>query len=112
MRWGSVAHSGPVRCAYHLSNPEGGRSKNEFLKATRKISFEAIIIHLGRGDVWRVADHPDQAQYPGQQLFFVIINDYVYIVPFEIREGVIWLVTIIPSRKATKAYQKEKSDET
>jgi hypothetical protein len=86
--------------------------KNEFLKATRKISFEAIIIHLGRGDVWRVADHPDQAQYPGQQLFFVIINDYVYIVPFEIREGVIWLVTIIPSRKATKAYQKEKSDET
>jgi hypothetical protein len=33
-------------------------------------------------------------------------------VPFEIREGVIWLVTIIPSRKATKAYQKEKSDET
>ena len=82
--------------------------KNELLKETRDISFEAIIVHLGRGDVWRVARHPDQNQHPGQQLFFVIVDDYVYIVPFEIRGETIWLVTIIPSRKATKEYQKEK----
>ena len=69
--------------------------KNEFLKATRRVSFEAVIVHLGRGDVWRVADHPDQKRYPGQRLFFVVINEYVYIVPFEIRDEVIWLVTII-----------------
>jgi uncharacterized DUF497 family protein len=82
--------------------------KNELLKETREISFEAIIVHLGRGDIWRVAKHPDQDQYPSQQLFFVIVDDYVYIVPFEIRGETIWLVTIIPSRKATKEYQKEK----
>ena len=82
--------------------------KNELLKETREISFEAIIVHLGRGDIWRVARHPDHDQYPGQQLFFVIVDNYVYIVPFEIRGETIWLVTIIPSRKATKEYQKEK----
>ncbi len=84
--------------------------KNDFLKATRKISFEAVIVHLDRGDLWRVADHPDQDRFPGQQLFFVIIDDYVYIVPFEICEDAIWLVTIIPSRKATRDYQKEKNE--
>lgn len=82
--------------------------KNELLKETREISFEAIIVHLGRGDIWKVAKHPDQNQYLGQQFFFVIVDDYIYIVPFEIREDVIWLVTIIPSRKATKEYQKER----
>jgi hypothetical protein len=81
--------------------------KNDFLKATRKISFEAVIVHLNRGDLWRVADHPDQNRFPGQQLFFVVIDDYIHIVPFEICEDVIWLVTIIPSRKATKEYLKE-----
>lgn len=85
--------------------------KNHFLKTTRKISFEAVVVHLGRGDLWRVADHPDQTQYPGQRLFFVVIDSYVYIVPFEIRDEAIWLVTIIPSRKATKEYRKEKADE-
>jgi len=85
--------------------------KNELLKATRDISFEAIVVHLGRGDVWRVANHPNQAHYPGQQLIFVVIDEYVYIVPFEIRDESMWLVTIIPSRKATKEYQKEKKNE-
>lgn len=80
--------------------------KNELLKATRGISFEAIIVHLGRGDVWRVAPHPDQTRSPGQQLFFVVVGDYVYVVPFEIREDAIWLVTIISSRKAAKDYQQ------
>ncbi len=86
--------------------------KNELLKKTRGISFESIIVHLGRGDLWRVADHPNKAEYPGQQLFFVIMDGYIYIVPFEIRDDVIWLVTIIPSRKATSDYRKEQSNET
>ena len=85
--------------------------KNDFLKATRKLCFEAVIVHLGRGDVWRVADHPNQERYPGQKLFFVPIDDYVYVVPFEERGEAIWLVTIIPSRKATKMYLEEINDE-
>lgn len=86
-------------------------TKNDFLKATRNVCFEAVIVHLGRGDVWRVAEHPNQERYPGQKLFFVAIDDYVYIVPFEERGEIIWLVTIIPSRKATKMYLEEMNNE-
>ena len=86
--------------------------KNDFLRATRKVCFEAVVVHLGRGDVWRVAEHPNQGKYPGQKLFFVLMDDYIYIVPFDERGEVIWLVTIIPSRKATKMYLEEITDET
>lgn len=74
--------------------------------------MEAVIVNLGRGDIWSVADHPDQDKYLGQQLLFVVINDDIHIVPFEIRGDKLWLVTIIPSRKATKEYRKEKKNET
>ena len=87
-------------------------SKNELLKSTRDISFEAIVVHLGLGDLWRVGDHPDQASYPGQKLFFVIVEEYIHIVPYEERGEVIWLITIIPSRKATRDYLEEKNNET
>ena len=86
--------------------------KNDFLKANRGISFEAVIVHLGRGHIWKVTDHPDQARYPGQRILFVIVDDYVHIVPFEIRGDTLWLVTVIPSRKATREYRKEKQNET
>lgn len=86
--------------------------KNDFIKANRGISFEAITVHLGRGDIWKVTDHPDQAQYPGQSILFVIVDDYIYMVPLEIRGDTLWLVTIIPSRKATRQYREEKQNET
>lgn len=89
-------------------NPE----KNELLKSTRGVSFEDVVVHLGLGDLWRIADHPDQARYPGQKLFFVIVEEYIHIVPHEERGDVIWLITIIPSRKATRDYLEEQHDET
>ena len=91
-------------------NPE----KNEWLKKERNISFEQIIFHLARGDVWRQADHPDQEHYPGQKIYFVLIDGYIYLVPHIIEENYIFLKTVIPSRKATKMYRqeiKEKNDE-
>ena len=51
-------------------------------KKERHISFEQIIIHLSRGDVWKVTDHPDQSNYPGQKLYFVVVDSYIYIVPY------------------------------
>ncbi|HVN25928.1 MAG TPA: BrnT family toxin [Syntrophorhabdales bacterium] len=81
--------------------------KNEQLKAERNISFEKVLFHLPRGDVWKIADHPDQENYPGQRIYFVIVEEYVYLVPHVVEEDYIFLKTIIPSRKATKAYMKE-----
>ncbi len=84
-------------------NPE----KNEWLKKERKLSFEQVVFHLSQGDVWKTADHPDQKKYPEQKIYFVIIEDYIFLVPYVIKKECIFLKTIIPSRKATKIYQKE-----
>ncbi len=85
--------------------------RNERLKKERKVSFEQIIFHLSQGDVWRIADHPDQTNYPGQKIYFVIIEDYIYAVPHIIEKEYIFLKTIIPSRKATKMYKDEQKQE-
>ncbi len=81
--------------------------KNLWLKRERNISFEQVIFHLSKGDVWKIADHPDQTNYPGQKIYFVVIEDYVYLVPHIVEKKYIFLKTIIPSRKATKLYKEE-----
>lgn len=85
--------------------------KNEWLKIERDISFEKIIFHLLRGDVWKLADHPDQQRYPQQKIYFVIVDNYIYMVPHVINRNYIFLKTIIPSRKATKMFQKERGQQ-
>lgn len=81
--------------------------KNERLKRERNISFEKIIFHLSQGDIWKIADHPDQENYSGQKIYFVIVQDYIYLVPHVVEKDYIFLKTIIPSRKATKMYQNK-----
>ena len=44
---------------------------------------------------------------PNQKLFYIIIEDYIYVVLFVEDEDYIFLKTIIPSRKATKEYHNE-----
>jgi uncharacterized DUF497 family protein len=89
---------------------EWNPDKNEWLKEYRNISFEQIIFHLGKGDIWMIADHPDQKKYPGQRIYFVIVENYIYLVPHVVEKEYFFLKTIIPSRKATKDYLKEKEE--
>ncbi|HUV62257.1 MAG TPA: hypothetical protein VMW24_00090 [Sedimentisphaerales bacterium] len=86
---------------------EWNPDKNEWLKRERNISFERIVFHLSLGDIWKICEHPDQANYPGQRLYFVVVDDYVYIVPYVVEKEYIFLKTVIPSRKATKDFEKE-----
>ena len=86
--------------------------KNEWLKAERNISFEKILFHLARGDVWKLADHPDQKNYPGQKIYFVIVDGRIYLVPHVLEKDYIFMKTIIPSRKATGAYKREQEVKT
>jgi uncharacterized DUF497 family protein len=90
---------------------EWNPDKNKILKEERKISFEQIVYHLSQGDVWKIADHPDQKSYPGQKIYFVIVENYIYLVPHVIEEEYTFLKTIIPSRKARKIYLKEQENE-
>jgi uncharacterized DUF497 family protein len=97
---------------YNLSMKyEWDPQKNEWLKKERNISFEKIVFHLSQGNVWRVADHPDQESYPGQRVYFVVVEHYIYLVPHLVENDYVFLKSIIPSRKATKVYQKEQEDQ-
>jgi uncharacterized DUF497 family protein len=86
---------------------EWDSQKNEWLKRERNISFEKIVFHLSQGDVWKLADHPDQENYPRQRVYFVIVEDYIYLVPHVVEKDCVFLKTITPSRKATRAYKGE-----
>jgi uncharacterized DUF497 family protein len=86
---------------------EWDSQKNEWLKRERNMSFEKIVFHLSQGDVWKLADHPDQENYPRQRVYFVIVEDYIYLVPHVVEKDCVFLKTIIPSRKATRAYKGE-----
>ena len=80
--------------------------KNDKLKRERSISFEQIVFHLSQGDIWKTADHPDQKNYPDQRIYFVIVEGYIYMVPFVTEGEYVFLKTIIPSRKATRDHTK------
>ena len=63
-------------------------------------------------DLLDVFDHPNPKKYPNQKVYAVNINNYIYLVPFVKEENeVVFLKTIIPSRKATKQYLRSKQDE-
>jgi uncharacterized DUF497 family protein len=82
--------------------------KNERLKTERGIGFEQVVMHIERGDILDIFDHPNQKKYPNQQIIVVSINEYAYIVPFIESSKGKFLKTIIPSRKATREYLGEK----
>jgi len=80
--------------------------KNERLKEQRDITFEEIVFHILHDGLLDVLEHPNKEQYPGQMIFVVDVEGYVYLVPYVETEESVFLKTIIPSRKMTKKYLK------
>jgi uncharacterized DUF497 family protein len=80
--------------------------KNALLLAERDISFEDIVLYIEKGLLLDVLEHPNSEKYPGQKIFVVQVEEYVYLVPFVESEDTVFLKTIIPSRKATRKYLK------
>ncbi len=78
--------------------------KNEWLRLERGITFEDVVFHLTHDGLLDTIEHPNQKQYPGQRLFIINVEGYACVVPFVEDEDVIFLKTIILSRKMTKLY--------
>ena len=78
--------------------------KNELLYRERGVTFEDVIFHLTHDGLLDTIEHPNMKLYPGQRLFIVNVDGYACIVPFVEEDDVIFLKTIIPSRKMTKRY--------
>ena len=81
--------------------------KNQQLIEQRGMSFERIVSGIEQGNLVDVVEHPNQDRYPGQLIYVVDIDDYMYLVPFvKQADGTRFLKTIIPSRKATRDYRR------
>jgi uncharacterized DUF497 family protein len=82
--------------------------KNELLKDSRGVCFEQVVVLMAREDVLETIEHPNQDKYPGQKIAILRIEDYVYLVPYVQKSDEIFLITIIPSRKATNKYLRSR----
>ncbi len=78
--------------------------KNASLQVDRGISFENVVVAIESEGLLDMLIHPNQTKYPGQKIFVVAWDNYVYLVPFVEDDAFIFLKTIIPSRKATRDY--------
>ncbi|MFM7034028.1 MAG: BrnT family toxin [Planctomycetia bacterium] len=82
--------------------------KSLALKAERGVSFEDVVYHVAAGGLLDVLDHPNPGAYPGQRILIVEIDGYAFVVPFVANGDVLFLKTIIPSRKMTRRYLGER----
>ena len=89
----SLAFSFPLATLKTISSIKLER-KLSFDKLVMPQIFEQIVFHLIQGDIWKTADHPDQKKYSDQKIYFVIVEDYIYLVPF-VAEDVDW--SVIPA---------------
>lgn len=79
--------------------------KDRILKAQRKVSFNDAANAIREGRVVDLLPHHNQERYPGQEIYYVQIRGYIYMVPFVKEEdGTEFLKTVIPSGKATRRY--------
>ena len=82
-------------------------AKNEWLLRERGISFEEIVWHIAQGHLLDVLVS-DKARYKDQKQLVVNVHGYAYLVPILEEGKIIFLKTVIPSRKLTRQYlQKE-----
>jgi len=85
--------------------------KNARLLSERGISFEDVQTAIENGKVLSDEAHPNTNKYPNQKMLIIEINNYAYLVPYVEDEMKIFFKTIVPSRKATKEYLKNKGKE-
>ena len=79
-------------------------AKNQQLIEARGVSFEDVIFFLQGDGLLDDLEHPNKEKYPDQRVFVINIDGYAHLVPYIENEEVIFLKTVIPSRKATKQY--------
>ena len=74
----------------------------------RGICFEDIVSAIENGGLLDDIGHLNKEKYPHQRMYVVLVNDYVYGVPYvEAADGV-FLKTAFPSRKLEGIYLGQK----
>jgi hypothetical protein len=78
--------------------------ENELLIVDRGVSFEEVVFYIENGGLLDEIAHPNSQDYSHQRIFVVVVETYVYLVPYVESEDEVFLKTIIPGRKLTKIY--------
>jgi uncharacterized DUF497 family protein len=78
--------------------------KNELLKSTRGICFEQVVLLMEKGEVLDTIENQNQERYPGQKIAVIMIDTYIYLIPYVEHNEEIFFKTIIPANK----YMREK----
>lgn len=85
--------------------------KNERLKIERGVSFEEVTVAVEAGALIEIVPHPNPGKYPRQKIMVLEVGGYAYLVPYVEEDDHFFLKTIIPSRKATRAFITRESDD-
>ena len=86
---------------------EWSQEKNRWLQKNRGVCFEDVLAAIESGSLLMLEKNPSK-RYPHQNVYIVLIRGYVHVVPFVEDEEKIFLKTIIPNRKETKKFYKNK----
>ncbi len=88
--------------------------KNLALKSApnKGVCFEDIVAAIEGGGLLDDVSRLNNVKYSHQRIFVVLLNDYVYAVPY-VRDGSsVFLKTVFPSRKFKALYLKDLKNET
>jgi hypothetical protein len=85
--------------------------QNDLLQQERGVSFEDITVAVEAGGLLEIVPHQNPAKYPRQKIMVVEVAGYAFLVPFVEEDDHFFLRTIIPSRKATRDFIAQESDD-
>jgi hypothetical protein len=105
----SVAVTLRFQLLYSWRSPSDERQKKT---GSRDVKTPALILGLEKRKDRNRGTHRER--YGTQRIFVVRRGDYIFLVPFVEDDEVVFLKTIIPSRKMTRQYlrMEAKNDET
>ena len=81
--------------------------KDLLLRAERGVSFEEVVIQLQAGRILATRKHHNTDRFAHQEIYFVEIKGYVYMVTFVRDKEWIFLKTVIPTRKGVRTFLSE-----
>jgi hypothetical protein len=92
----SIMHT---MCQYKIMKSiNWNTEKSVALKSSRSICFEDVVFFIERGDILDDHLHPNQKDYPEEQIMVINITNYPYLIPYVENDEELFLKTILPSR--------------
>jgi len=79
--------------------------KNSILKSQRGFSFNDVLTEIKKNGIVDNYKHLNEEKYPNQYIYVILLNNYIYYIPYVYDGDDIFLKNIIPSRKLYKKYK-------